>query len=137
MNEKNYEQQLNRLYSNLPKGAATKTRFEPPRPSVVIAGNRTFITNLKHICETLNRDCQHLVRYLAKELATAGSIEEDQAVFQGKFDKVRVNHIVDDYIKEFVICPVCHAPDTKIVREERFRFLVCEACGAKSSVRAI
>jgi translation initiation factor 2 subunit 2 len=77
------------------------------------------------------------MRYMAKELATAGSLEGDQSVFQGKFNGVLIDRIVDDYIKEYVTCPVCSSPDTKLIREERFRFLVCEACGAKSSVRAI
>ncbi|MEM2273205.1 MAG: hypothetical protein QXX56_03185, partial [Candidatus Bathyarchaeia archaeon] len=38
---------------------------------------------------------------------------------------------------EFVNCPICKRPDTKIIKEKRFNFLVCEACGAKSPVRRI
>ncbi len=137
MAEKEYEEWLDRIYSSLSKDATSKTRFEPPKPSVVAAGNRTYIQNFKQLCAVLNRECQHLMRYMVKELATAGSIEEDHAVFQGKFNTALINRIVDDYIKEYVLCPVCRGPDTKVIREERFRFLVCEACGAKSSVRAI
>jgi translation initiation factor 2 subunit 2 len=36
-----------------------------------------------------------------------------------------------------VICPICKRPDTKIVKERRFHFLICEACGAKSSIRPV
>ena len=134
---KEYEEWLDRLYSSLPKGATCKTRFEPPKPSIATVGNRTCIQNFKQLCAALNRECPHLMRYMAKELATAGSLEGDQSVFQGKFNGVLIDRIVDDYIKEYVTCPVCSSPDTKLIREERFRFLVCEACGAKSSVRAI
>ncbi|MCL7389060.1 MAG: hypothetical protein LZ173_03885 [Thaumarchaeota archaeon] len=41
------------------------------------------------------------------------------------------------YVKEFVKCPICGGLDTKIIAEKRFRFLLCEVCGAKSSVRKI
>jgi len=100
-----------------------------------LVGNRTFIKNFKQICGALRRDEQHLLKFVAKELATAGSMEGEQAVFQGKFDKSLMERILDDYVNGYVICPVCRSPDTKIVKEERFRFLICEACGAKSSVR--
>ncbi|MCD6263176.1 translation initiation factor IF-2, partial [Candidatus Bathyarchaeota archaeon] len=38
------------------------------------------------------------------------------------------------YTKRYVICPVCKRPDTRIVKEKRLAFLVCEACGARSSI---
>jgi translation initiation factor 2 subunit 2 len=37
----------------------------------------------------------------------------------------------------FVTCPVCKRPDTKIVKEKRLSFLVCNACGAKSSIKQL
>ncbi|MEM3439613.1 MAG: hypothetical protein QXG32_01685 [Candidatus Bathyarchaeia archaeon] len=32
------------------------------------------------------------------------------------------------------MCPICKMPDTKLLKEKRLTFLICEACGAKSSV---
>ncbi|RLI04180.1 translation initiation factor IF-2 subunit beta [Candidatus Bathyarchaeota archaeon] len=136
MVEMDYEKWLERAYSKLSKTTPKKGRFEIPEVQHFIIGNRTFIKNFRQICNVINREEQHLLRFLVKELATAGTIEGDQAVFHGKFNEALIKHLVEDYIKEYVICPVCQSPDTKIVREERFRFLVCEACGAKSSIRA-
>lgn len=130
-----YEKQLDRLYAKLPRTLSTKERFEVPDPQILILGNRTFIKNFKALSEGLNRSEQHLLRFLAKELATAGSLEGDQGVFQGKFNFTVMKRLLDDYIKEYVICPVCRSPDTRLIKEEKFRFLTCEACGAKSSVR--
>jgi len=31
------------------------------------------------------------------------------------------------YVKDYVECPTCKSPDTKIVKENRISFLVCEA----------
>lgn len=137
MTDENYVQWLDRLYAKVPKTVAAGSRFEVPDPICNATGNRIFIQNFKQICEIVGREQQHLLRYLSRELATAGSIEGDQAAFQGKFNSALIKRIVEDYVQEFVICPVCRSPDTELVREERFRFLVCEACGARSSVRVV
>ena len=132
---KDYDRWLDRLYSKLPKTTSTRQRFEIPEIQSIIARNRTIIRNLKQLAEALNRSTDHLLRFLAKELATAGGFEGDLAVFQGRFSPEILSKALNAYIKSCVLCPVCGSPDTRIVREERLRFLVCEACGAKSSVR--
>jgi translation initiation factor 2 subunit 2 len=40
-------------------------------------------------------------------------------------------------LEGYVICPVCKRPDTRIVKEKRLSFLVCNACGAKSSIKQL
>jgi len=78
-----------------------------------------------------------MLRYLSREMATAGSLDAARAIFQGKFKSDTLDSLVQHYAQEFVVCPVCKRPDTKIVREKRFSFMVCEACGAKSSVKTV
>lgn len=87
------------------------------------------------MAEALNREPNHLLRYLAKELATAAGFEGDLAIFQGRFGMDTLRRSLEAYVRDCVRCPVCGSPDTKLVREDRYRFLICEACGAKSSVR--
>jgi translation initiation factor 2 subunit 2 len=96
---------------------------------------RTIIHNFKEIAETLNRDPQHILKFLTGELATAAIMQETRVIFQGKFPRETVERLLQRYMETFVICPVCKRPDTRIVKEKRLSFLVCEACGAKSSVR--
>lgn len=129
-----YEKWLDRAYEKFPKSTLKRARFELPEIQNIITGNRTFIKNFKQICEAMNRDEQHLLKYIVKEIATAANIEGEQAIFQGKFGVNLIKHLIDEYVEKFIICPVCRSPDTKIVKEGRFRFLVCEACGAKSSL---
>ncbi|HEX7482192.1 MAG TPA: translation initiation factor IF-2, partial [Candidatus Bathyarchaeia archaeon] len=45
--------------------------------------------------------------------------------------------LLQRYLEGYVICPVCKRPDTKIVKEKRLSFLVCNACGAKSSIKQL
>lgn len=134
---KKYEELLDRAYSQLSPTVFESKRFEVPRVRSTIFGMRTVIHNFKEITETLNRQPQHLLKFLAKEMATAGVIDNERAIFQGKFENETLQHLVERYTKEYVICPICKRPDTKIVKEKRIWFLVCEACGAKSSIRPV
>ncbi|MBS7607460.1 translation initiation factor IF-2 subunit beta [Candidatus Bathyarchaeota archaeon] len=132
-----YEEMLEEAYKQLPSEVFRRERLEVPKASSVTFGSRTFLNNFKDICEVLNRDPEHVLRYLSKEMATSGSIEGSRAVFQGRFEDEEINRLIRRYMEEFVICPICKRPDTKIIKEKRFNFLVCEACGAKSPVRRI
>jgi len=133
----NYRELLKRAHSQLPPEVFEHKRFEVPKVRSGTIGMRTYIVNYKEIAEALNRDPQHLLRYLSREMATAGSLDGARAIFQGKFKVDTLNRLIQLYAEEFVICPVCKRPDTKIVKEKRFSFLSCEACGAKSSIRTI
>lgn len=132
-----YEKLLERAHSQLPPEILKHKRFEIPQVRCATIGMRTIFINYREVAEALNRDAKHLLRYLSKEMATAGSIVRTRAIFQGKFRNDTLNRLIQRYAREFVVCPVCKRPDTNIVKEKRFTFMVCEACGAKSSVRSV
>jgi len=132
-----YEKLLKKAYLQLPSEVFKPKRFEVPKVRSTIAGMRTVVHNFKEIADVLNRSPQHLMKFLTREMATAGTIEGDRAIFQGKFSRESLQNLINRYTREYVICPICKRPDTKIVKEKRIYFLVCEACGAKSSLRPI
>ncbi len=133
----NYKELLKRAHSQLPPEVFEQKRFEIPRVRSGTIGMRTYILNYKEIATALNRDPQHLLRYLSREMATAGSTDGARAIFQGKFKNDTLNRLIQLYAEQYVICPVCKRPDTKIVKEKRFSFLFCDACGAKSSIKTV
>jgi len=135
MGEETYKKFLDRALSQLPPEVSRKDRFEIPEPVSSVSGNRTILYNLKEICDRLRRKREHLLKYLSKELATSGNIDGTHTVFQGRFDNATIRKLIERYVQEFVYCPTCHQPDTRIVREDRYNFLVCDACGARSSVK--
>ncbi len=137
MAELNYKEMLEEAYKELPPEVFKRERLEVPKASCIVFGSRTFLTNFREICNVLNRDPIHLLRFLAREMATSGALDGPRAVFQGKFECEILNRLIRRYMEEFVICPVCKRPDTKIIKEKRLSFLLCEACGAKSPVRRI
>jgi translation initiation factor 2 subunit 2 len=111
-------------------------RLELPEPKVMWIGNKTIFRNFAEYPSLLRRDPNRFLMFLAKELATAASLDGDRAIFIGRKDPQSFGVLINRFLKEFVTCPVCGSPDTHAVREKRLNFLVCEACGAKSSVRA-
>jgi translation initiation factor 2 subunit 2 len=132
-----YEDMLKRVYSKLPSKAFKHKRFELPKPRSWIAGSRTILLNYKEVCDTLNRDPNAVLKFLSRELATAGHFEGARAFFQGRFHNSTFQRLVKKYADVFVVCPICDRPDTKVVKEKRLSFLVCEACGARSSIRPV
>ena len=74
------------------------------------------------------------MKYMLKELATKGEIEGAKANFQGVFSDYVIKNKVESYVKDYVICPECNKPDTKITKQDRQFFVKCEACGARHPV---
>ncbi|KON29278.1 hypothetical protein AC477_06110 [miscellaneous Crenarchaeota group-1 archaeon SG8-32-1] len=110
----NYKELLDRARSQLPLDVHEHKRFEVPTPRSHVVGMRTILSNFREISEALNRDPRHILKFFSGEMATAATMQRNRA-----------------------ICPVCTRPDTKIVKDKRFLFLVCEACGARSSISTL
>ena len=134
-----YEKMLDLAYSQIPSVASKHERLEVPRPQSTIVGRRgpTVVYNFNEICETLNRDPHEILKFLSKEMATYGTMTGSRVSFKGMFDTEGLKRLLDRYVADFVICPVCKSLDTRIVKEKRLQFRICDACGARSSVKAI
>jgi translation initiation factor 2 subunit 2 len=132
-----YEKLLRMARSQLPDIGVKNERLEIPKLRYARIGMRTVIYNFKEVAAALDRDSQHLLKFLTGEMATAATVQESRVIFQGKFSEDTFQRLIQRYLESFVICPVCKRPDTKIVKEKRLSFLVCQACGAKSSVKQL
>jgi translation initiation factor 2 subunit 2 len=133
----NYDELLKRARAEVPEVTLKKERLEMPRLFVSMVGMRTTISNFKEVADTLDRDPQHILKFLTREMATAATYHDGRAIFQGKFPRDTFERLLTRYMESFVICPVCKRPDTKIVKEKRLSFIVCNACGARSSVKQL
>lgn len=132
-----YDELLKRACSQMPEVSLKRERLELPRLYITTVGMRTIISNFNEVADVLNRNPQHILKFLTREMATAATFHESRAVFQGKFKRDSFERLLQRYMEAFVICPVCKRPDTKIVKEKRLSFLVCNACGAKSSIKQL
>lgn len=130
-----YEKLLNRAIEQLPEEETTDERFTVPEAKLFSEGKTTVLDNFSNIVGVLRRDPDHVMKYLTRELGTAGKIEGGRAVFQGRFTRDQMDANIQNYVDEYVMCSECNRPDTSLVKNERVLVLQCAACGAHRPVK--
>ena len=136
MKKSEYENLLNRIQDKIGDiKKETSTRFELPVVDVMWEGQKTYLRNFSEFPKILRRDPDKVLQYLSKEFAVPAERLGDKAMFVGKRAPDDFTRLFQIYVKDYLECPTCKSPDTKIVKENRISFLICEACGAKSTLR--
>lgn len=130
-----YEEMLEKARNEMPDAVFLKERFEIPKIRGHLQGNKTVLSNFIQIANFMNRSPDHMLKYLSRELGTPAIIKNNQVILGTKIPASRVNEKVRNYANEFVLCPECGKPDTKIEKEGMLNFLKCLACGARHEIR--
>ena len=131
-----YEQLLERIRGGLASDSGQGgARFELPVVDVVWEGQKTFLRNFAEFPKVLRRDPDKVLQYLSKEFAVPAERLGDKAMFIGRRDPDDFTRLFNIYVKYYIECLTCKSPDTKVSKENRISFLVCEACGAKSAMQ--
>jgi translation initiation factor 2 subunit 2 len=131
-----YEGLLKRLENQLGNTSRkVVSRLELPTPQIMWVGQRTIFRNFMEFPKALRREPEKLLLYLNKELASAGYIAGERVIFLGRKEPSSFGALIDRYVKDYVICPVCGSPDTRTEKSKKVGFLLCEACGARSSIK--
>jgi|SRR3989344_1815490 len=131
----NYEKMLEKARKSLPEHGKSGERFEIPLVKGHIQGNKTIISNFIQICDVFRRDPSHLLKYLLRELASPGYIDDTRLILGRKISSSLINAKVQRYAEDFVLCKECKKPDTSLFKEERILMMKCAACGAKHTVK--
>ena len=132
-----YEKLLDKAEEELPESSSSSERFVIEKVKGHIEGNKTVIVNIKKIAKDMNRDENHLLKYLLRELATPGKYVGELLIFGTKVPASLINKKIKKYASEFVYCSECGKPDTKLIEEKGITYLRCMACGAKKPVKSI
>jgi translation initiation factor 2 subunit 2 len=131
-----YEALLKRLQDKLGNTARkARSRLEIPAPQIIWVGKKTIFRNFMEFPKALRRDPEKFLLYLNKELASAGYIAGERVIFLGRKTPSSFQALIDRYVKDYIQCPVCGSPDTHTEKNKKVAFLICEACGAKSSIK--
>ena len=125
---------LTRGKSKLPETVANVERFNVPKITGHLEGNKTVLSNYFQITSMMSRSPEHLLKYISRELAAKGELKRQLLVFNTKIPSSKINEKIQQYVDKYVMCSECSRPDTKLVKEGTIIFLRCNACGAKHSV---
>lgn len=132
-----YEALLERALQRLPEGVLRKERFETPAWETAQEGNRTYLKNFAEVCQRLNREPQPLLKFMVSVIGTKGSLEERRALLIGNFNATALQKGLEAFVREYVMCPACHRPDTRLRKEDRALVMKCDACGARHGRKAL
>ena len=136
MKTSEYEKLLKRIDIKDPKTSNdTDSRFVVPPVDVMWEGQKTFLRNFTEYPKIMRRDPAKLLQYLSKEFAVPAERVGDSAMFIGKRDPDDFTRLLNIYSTDYIKCMTCQSPDTRIEKEKRINFLICEACGAKSTIK--
>ncbi len=129
-----YHEMLTRALQKIPKDIQTPISIEMPQFNVQKETTRTIILNWGEIIDKYNIDEKLLLRFLQKRLGTIGMPQHGKLYLQGAFTRVRLNRLLEVFMKEYVICDVCGRPHSTIIREKGKLIKKCLACGAWRAV---
>ncbi|MDD1717762.1 MAG: translation initiation factor IF-2 subunit beta [Methanoregulaceae archaeon] len=130
-----YEALLKKAYTHVTEPSGSSERFTVPEAKSYIEGKTTVLENFAEIADIVRRDPDHLMKYLLGELGTAGKIDGNRAIFNGKFEAGLINTLIRNYVEDYVICSECGRPDTRLAKDDRYLLLRCDACGGHRPVR--
>ena len=135
VSNRGYEDLLDRARERIPKDISERSRWTMPQPDIMIEGSQTILRNFSEIVDAMDRDANHVFQYLLNELGTSGSREQVRIMLKGKVPPKRIKEKIVSYVKTYILCGECKAPDTRFMREDRTTLLKCQACGATRPVR--
>jgi Translation initiation factor 2, beta subunit (eIF-2beta)/eIF-5 N-terminal domain len=130
----NYEELLEKGMEEVPDDAGSSERFELPVVDTRKEGSRTVITNFGEIADTLDRDEERFSKYLMDELGASGRVKSGEMIVNGEIRRGKIQARVKGFAEDFVFCPECDSPDTKIKKQKGVEILKCTACGARNSL---
>lgn len=133
MDDKQYEELLDKAYSQLPEVLYKKGRFELIQVKGKLIKSRTVIYNFKNIAKQLVRTEEHLLKYFLREAGVRGEVTNNGSlVLYSRFQPAILNKIVEKYFNTYVECPYCRSPDTEFINNGMM--LKCKACGHEEKI---
>lgn len=141
-----YYELLEKVYSRLrDDGKAVKDngpKLNLPPIDVAREGTTKSVwRNFARFAESMNREQQHLMKFVLAELGTSGSLDGSRRlVIKGRFQEKQLETVIRHYVADYVKCNQCGGNKTTFRREKRLDWICCEGpggCRSKRSVGAI
>ena len=130
-----YDALLDRARERIPKDISERSRWTMPEPDILIEGSQTILRTFADVVNAMDRAANHVYQFLLNELGTSGTREQVRVMFKGRVPPARIKEKLVAYVKAFILCDQCRAPDTRFIKEGRPSLLKCQACGATRPVR--
>ncbi|XP_071512104.1 eukaryotic translation initiation factor 5-like [Diadema antillarum] len=110
-------------------------RYKMPRLLAKVEGSgngiKTVITNMVEIGKSLSRPPTYPTKFFGCELGaqTQFDFKNNRFIVNGSHDASKLQDLLDDFIKAYVLCPACDNPETLLVVKKGAIGQRCIACG--------
>nr|CAG4636156.1 EOG090X05QT [Eubosmina coregoni]SVE69782.1 EOG090X05QT [Eubosmina coregoni] len=112
-------------------------RYKMPRLLAKVEGKgngiKTVIVNMTDIAKSLGRPPTYPTKFFGCELGaqTQFDIKADRFIVNGAHEAVKLQQMLDVFIKKFVLCPGCDNPETVLTVYTKKQTISqsCKACG--------
>jgi translation initiation factor 5 len=114
-----------------------RVRTNNPQKEAVTIPASTQLQNLTAISRALNRPLEYISKFLELELDLTGVMEDRQRWFKlcdAELSEQELMMVLDKFIRRFVLCYVCHNPETALTVFNTHIMKECGACGQSTRV---
>ena len=126
---------LDDLYSNL--NVQKNDKLILPNLNIVTSTTNTFFKNAKDVLRTLKCNPEHYVKYMDTELGSVNWVsnsKKDGIIIKGKVKKIKIQLLLQEYIKKYICCNICKSLNTKIIKDKKINYIYCNKCFSKTAI---
>ncbi len=136
--ETEFNKMLDIVYNNIENKTKcfNSQKLVVPNPVLEYCTTNTYWKNVKKILMAINRTPEHFIDFINIEMKTGewlSSSKSDGIVMIGKFKMDKIMHVLQSYIKKYVICNICNSSNTILERNKDLRsyMINCNKCNSK------
>ncbi|XP_066146661.1 eukaryotic translation initiation factor 5 [Euwallacea fornicatus] len=112
-------------------------RYKMPKLQAKVEGKgngiKTVIVNMAEVAKALGRPPTYPTKYFGCELGaqTLFDFKNERFIVNGSHDAVKLQDLLDGFIRKFVLCPECENPETDLIVSTKKNQVTqgCKACG--------
>jgi len=115
-------------------------RYKMPRLIAKVEGKgngiKTVIVNMSDIAKALSRPPTYPTKYFGCELGaqTQFDVKNDRFIVNGSHESVKLQELLDGFIRKFVLCQECDNPETNLTVKKSMIVQRCIACGHSANI---
>lgn len=112
-------------------------RYKMPKINAKVEGKgngiKTVIVNMAEVAKAIGRPATYPTKYFGCELGaqTQFDYKNERFIVNGSHDAVKLQDLLDGFIRKYVLCPACDNPETELLVSAKKQTISqgCRACG--------
>lgn len=115
-------------------------RYKMPRLIAKVEGKgngiKTVIPNMSEIAKSLSRPPTYPTKFFGCELGAQTSDKNERFIVNGSHDAIKLQELLGNFIRKFVLCPNCQNPETNLAVKQKMQIINqrCVACGYQGTI---